>query len=86
MIEKSNNPKTRFEWEIVKLVLKLRKARTSKISQREIAKCLGVSPGYIGQIETEISPSMYTYDQLNKVALLLNCSPKDFIPEIAIEY
>ena len=86
MIDKNKNPKTKLEWEIVKLVRKLRESETNKVSQRAIAKCLGVSPGYIGQIETETSPSMYTYDQLNKVAILLNCSPKDFIPEIAIEY
>lgn len=86
MVEKNKNPKTKFEWEIVKLVRKLRESVTNKVSQREIAKYLGVSPGYIGQIETETSPSMYTYDQLNKVAILLNCSPKDFIPNQAIEY
>ncbi|SKB96115.1 Helix-turn-helix [Sphingobacterium nematocida] len=86
MTEKNKNPKTKFEWEIVKLVRALRKSDTNKVSQRAIAACLGVSPGYIGQIETETSSSMYTYDQLNKVAILLNCSPKDFMPPSAIEY
>ncbi|ERJ59337.1 helix-turn-helix domain-containing protein [Sphingobacterium paucimobilis] len=86
MTEKNNNPKTKFEWEIVKLVRNIRELKKNKVSQAKIAKHLGVTPGYIGQIETEKSPSMYTYDQLNKVATLLNCSPKDFMPELAIEY
>jgi len=72
-------PKTDVERTIVKLVKLKREA--FGISQAKLAKILGVSPGYIGQIEMENSPSMYTYDQLNKLAIALKCSLKDFMPE-----
>lgn len=79
MSKKTNNPKTAFEWEIVKLVKK--KRDEGGISQAKIANALDVSSGYVGQIEMKSNSSMYKYDQLNKIAILLNCSPKDFIPE-----
>ncbi|HLR01009.1 MAG TPA: helix-turn-helix transcriptional regulator [Sphingobacterium sp.] len=81
---KQGNPKTNFEWEIVKQVLDKRNAL--KISQAKIADFLGVSRGYIGQIEMRSSGSMYTYDQLNKLAGFLKSSPKDFMPVLPIEY
>lgn len=71
--------KTKVEWAIVKQVRKIRKAKNK--TQRNIAAFLKVTPGYIGQIETETSPSMYSYDQLNHIAAELGCSPKDFMPE-----
>ncbi|HAU52271.1 helix-turn-helix domain-containing protein [Sphingobacterium multivorum] len=76
-------PKTKIEWEIVKLVREIRNAK--KVSQAKLAKMLGVTSGYIGQIEIENSPSMYTYDQLNKLATGLECSLKDFMPEKPIK-
>ncbi|TWI25867.1 helix-turn-helix domain-containing protein [Sphingobacterium siyangense] len=72
-------PKTKIEWEIVKLVREMRNEKN--VSQANLAKMLGVTPGYIGQIEIENSPSMYSYDQLNKLATGLECSIKDFMPE-----
>jgi transcriptional regulator with XRE-family HTH domain len=56
------------------------------ISQAKIANLLNVTRGYIGQIETRSYSSMYKYDQLNKIAVYLECSPRDFIPKLAIEY
>jgi len=73
--------KTDFEIEIVKLVLS--KRISLKLSQAKIAKILKVTPGYIGQIEMHSTSSMYSYEQLNELAISFNCSPKDFIPEIA---
>jgi len=72
-------PKTVIEWEIIKLVRAIR--TKEKKSQRDLAKLLMVSHGYIGQIEMENSLSMYSYDQLNEIAKYLNCSIKDFMPE-----
>lgn len=83
MSKRKSIPKTQFEWAIVKLVRA--KRDTEKISQAKIATLLGVTPGYIGQIETESSGSMYTYEQLNKLAKYFDCSPKDFMPEEPIE-
>ncbi len=75
--------KSEIEWQIVELI---KDKRTSlKISQAKIAAQLGVTPGYIGQIEMRGSASMYTYDQLNELAKFFNCSPKDFMPENALE-
>lgn len=71
--------KSKFELAIVENVKQVRNRH--KRSQSYIAMILDVSDGYIGQIESEKSSSMYSYDQLNKIALEFNCSPKDFMPE-----
>jgi transcriptional regulator with XRE-family HTH domain len=71
--------KSLIEFEIVNLVRKKRK--DLNMSQARIASLIQVSAGYIGQIEMKNSDSMYSYDQLNRLALLFNCSPKEFIPE-----
>lgn len=72
-------PKAKMELKIVKLV----KARRNKLnhSQSDIAELFGVTRGYIGQIEMESSPNMYSFDQLNELAKYLECSMKDFMPE-----
>lgn len=76
-------PKTIVEFEIVKLV---RNKRTiSKLSQAKIAEVLMVTAGYIGQVEMQSTSSMYSYDQLNQLAKFFECSPKDFMPEKALE-
>lgn len=72
-------PKSFIEFEIVNLVRKKRK--DLNLSQAKIASLFNVSPGYIGQIEMKNSASMYSYDQLNKLALFFNCSLKEFMPE-----
>lgn len=61
------------------------KRKVLKLSQEDIAKKLNVSVGYIGQIESIKLKSMYSYTQLNQLAILFNCSPKDFMPEKAIK-
>ncbi len=76
---KKTNFKTSIELEIVKLV-KDRRVKLDR-SQTEIAEVLGLSRGYIGQIEMKSSPSMYSFDQLNKIAKYLDCSMRDFMPE-----
>lgn len=73
--------KSKFELEIVDLVRQ--KRRDNKLTQENIATCLNVTPGYIGQIESANEPSMYTHDQLNVLAIEMDCSPKDFYPERA---
>jgi transcriptional regulator with XRE-family HTH domain len=61
------------------------KRKAMKLNQKMIAKAIGVTDGYIGQIESLKSPSMYSYDQLNELAKFFECSPKDFMPEEAVE-
>lgn len=75
--------KTTVEFEIVQLVRNKRKAL--KLSQAKISDVLKVTPGYIGQVEMLSSPSMYSYDQLNELAKFFKCSPKDFMPERAVD-
>lgn len=71
--------KTKVEWSIVKNVRGIRKAQGK--TQRDIASYFEVTPGYIGQIETEGSASMYSFDNLNELARRLECSMKDFMPQ-----
>jgi transcriptional regulator with XRE-family HTH domain len=75
--------KSNIEEAIVQNTVALRKKR--KKTQRDIANVLNVTAGYIGQVESLKSPSMYSYDQLNELAKFFECSPKDFMPEKAIE-
>jgi len=75
--------KSKFELEIVDLVRL--KRNENKLTQENIASCLNVTPGYIGQIESRTEPSMYTHDQLNILAIEMECSPKDFYPVKSIK-
>lgn len=71
--------KTAIELKIIEIVRERRKA--NQLSQAKLAKVLNVTPGYIGQIEMDDSPSMYSYYQLNELAKYFECSPRDFFPE-----
>lgn len=71
--------KSPLEMYIVEVIKEKRKIL--KMNQEDIASTLGVTVGYIGQIESKKLKSMYSYDQLNKLAKFFGCSPKDFIPE-----
>lgn len=51
------------------------------LSQSELAFKLNVSNGFIGQVESPNSPSKYNLDHIDKLAVIFNCSPKDFLPD-----
>ncbi|KQN34418.1 XRE family transcriptional regulator [Pedobacter sp. Leaf41] len=53
----------------------------SNLSQSELAFKLDVSNGFIGQVESSNSPSKYNLDHIDKLAVIFNCSPKDFLPD-----
>ena len=74
--------KSKFEFAIVENVRKIRK-RNGK-TQPYIAMILNVTDGYIGQVESINSASMYSHDQLNQLATEFQCSPKEFMPEYSI--
>lgn len=57
---KTKNAKSAIEVEIVKLIKERR--NKMKRSQTDIAEILSVTRGYIGQIEMDSSPSMYSFD------------------------
>ena len=50
-------------------------------SQAVLATLLDVSDAFIGQIENPKSISKYSLVQLNKLAKIFKCSPRDFLPE-----
>lgn len=51
------------------------------LSQSELAVRLNVSNGFIGQAESSKSPTKYNLNHLNQLAVIFDCSVKDFIPE-----
>jgi transcriptional regulator with XRE-family HTH domain len=53
----------------------------AKLSQSELAVKLDVSNGFIGQAESSKSPTKYNLNHLNKLAVIFNCSLKDFMPD-----
>lgn len=66
------------------VIAKVKDRRIEKgISQSGLAFELGVSNGFIGMVESGKFSHKYSIAQLNKIALLLDCSPKDFLPEQA---
>ena len=56
----------------------------ANLSQSELAFKLGVSNGFIGQVESIKFPSKYNLDHIDKLALIFNCSPKEFLPELPV--
>lgn len=52
-----------------------------KISQRYLADCLNINQRYISKIENPKYPEAYNVDHLNDIAVILECSTRDFFPE-----
>lgn len=71
--------KTKFELAVIQRVRTIREKKG--MGQRDIAALLGVTEGFIGQIESPSSASKYNLNHLNTLARELQCSPRDFIPE-----
>jgi transcriptional regulator with XRE-family HTH domain len=60
----------------------VRSKRISKgISQKELAYSMEVSIGFIGNVENPKYRAKYNLTHLNELAKILECSPKDFLPE-----
>ena len=60
------------------------KRKEKRISQEKLSIELGFeSQGYISKIESENEnyDECYNVNHLNKIAKILNCSPKDFWPQ-----
>jgi len=62
------------------------KARRTELnlSQAELARLLDVSIGFIGMAESSKYDTRYNLQHLNKLADILKCSPKDFLPDQSI--
>jgi len=64
------------------IIDKVREMRTDqKISQAQLARLIGVSEGFIGNVENPKYRDKYNFRHLNMLAKALKCSPKDFLPE-----
>jgi transcriptional regulator with XRE-family HTH domain len=72
-------PKSDIDLYIIDKVKKIRIEH--KLSQAAIAIKLDVSDAFIGQIENPKNRCKYSMEQLNKLAQIFDCSPKDFLPE-----
>lgn len=60
----------------------VKKRRVEKnISQKELAYHLDTSIGFIGNVENPRYRAKYNIKHLNELAKILNCSPKDFLPQ-----
>lgn len=55
------------------------------ISQAELAFRLNLSNGFIGKVESTKYNSKYNLNHINNLAIILQCSPKDFFPEKPLE-
>ncbi|WP_343703981.1 helix-turn-helix transcriptional regulator [Chitinophaga sp.] len=64
---------------IIDVVREKRKAL--KMSQDELAERLGVSKGFIGNVESPKYIDKYSTAQINELAKIFECSPRDFLPE-----
>ena len=69
--------KTKAELAIVNHIKSLRKEKG--LTQHDIAKVLEVSQGYIGQIESPYSKSIYMITHIFRIADALKVSPKSLI-------
>lgn len=74
----ANQQKTKFETAVIDNVTEMR--RKKNLSQDDIAIILGLTRGFIGQIESPNSPSTYNLNHLNRLAHEFGCSPQDFLP------
>jgi predicted transcriptional regulator len=73
------NLKSKIDWYIINQVREMR--TKAKLGQEDIAVHLEVSTGYIGHIESPKFKAKYNTGQINELAKLFKCSPKDFMPE-----
>ena len=71
--------KSDIEAYVISKVKEMREQR--KLSQSELAVELNVSNGFIGQAESSNSPTKYNLNHLNKLAIIFDCSIKDFMPD-----
>ena len=52
------------------------------VSQKGMADILGVTPGFIGQIELERTNSRYSVHDIYLISRELECEPSDFFPPL----
>lgn len=64
------------------IIDKVREKRKAKnLSQIALSQKLGLSESFISHVESNTRRAKYNVNHLNKIALILGCSPKDFWPD-----
>lgn len=71
--------KSAFDQYVSAVVRKERMAQG--VSQATLAYGIGVSDGFISQVESPRHRAKYNLNHLNEIARFLGCSPRDFLPE-----
>ncbi len=51
------------------------------MSQVELGNVLGISSGFIGNVESPNHAAKYNLNHINQLAEIFECSPKDFLPQ-----
>ena len=74
--------KENLRWSVFNKITEMR--RKKNLSHDDIAVILGLTRGFIGQIESPNSPSTYNLNHLNRLAYEFGCSPQDFLPGKAV--
>ena len=60
---------------------KVREKRLAqKMSQATLAYCLGVSRGFIGDVENPNQRAKYNLNHINELSIIFNCPFSDFFP------
>jgi transcriptional regulator with XRE-family HTH domain len=71
---------TEIEKFIIKKVREVRNEK--KISQQKLSLAIGLAEGFIGNVENPKRPEKYNIRHLNLIARALDCSPREFWPEM----
>lgn len=71
--------KTPIEMYVIEKVREIRIRQ--KVSQSLLAYGIGVTSGFIGQVESPNYPAKYNLNHLNEIAKYLNCPISDFFPK-----
>ncbi|HEX2630654.1 MAG TPA: helix-turn-helix transcriptional regulator [Chitinophagaceae bacterium] len=78
MVQKKKQ-KTKFEIAVMEIIRDLRYEK--EYTQDEMAELMGVTRGFIGQVESLNSDSTYSLNHLNKLAYELKCPLADLLPK-----
>ena len=68
------------------VIEKVKEMRTERnVSQEDLSIALGFkSNGFVGQIESPNYAKRYNLQHINKLAMIFNCSPRNFLPDSPI--
>ncbi|UAB85600.1 helix-turn-helix transcriptional regulator [Zunongwangia sp. SCSIO 43204] len=68
------------------IISKVKEKRKEKgFSQIALSQKLGLSDSFISHVESQTRRAKYNLNHLNELAIILECSPKDFWPEKGIK-